>query len=70
MINLIIGERSALSQNLKKKLKNSKIISSNNFLNLKIKSKSNIIINSFYPSKQISKLEDYNEFLNQSHQLS
>ena len=66
MINLIIGERSALSQNLKKKLKNSKIISSNNFLNLKIKSKSNIIINSFYPSKQISKLEDYNEFLNQS----
>ncbi len=66
MINLIIGERSALSQNLKKKLKNSKIISSNNFLNLKIQSKSNIIINSFYPSKQISKLEDYNEFLNQS----
>ena len=66
MINLIIGERSALSQNLKKKLKKSKIISSNNFLNLKIQSKSNIIINSFYPSKQISKLEDYNEFLNQS----
>ena len=35
MINLIIGERSALSQNLKK-IKKLKIISSNNFLNLKI----------------------------------
>ena len=66
MKTYIIGKRSNLSIELYKKIKKSKIISSEEFKNLKLESKSNLIINNFFPSSKISKLNNYNEFINLS----
>ncbi len=66
MITFIVGKRSNLSDELSKKIYNSKIISSEEFKNLKLKSKSNLIINNFFPSSKISKIRNYNEFINLS----
>ncbi len=66
MITYIIGKRSLLSKNIHKKIVKSKIISSDEFLKLKFKSKFNLIINLFYPSKKIKSLVNYNEFIYQS----
>ncbi len=66
MKTYIIGKRSNLSIELYKKIKKSKIISSEEFKNLRLESKSNLIINNFYPSSKISKLNNYNEFINLS----
>ena len=54
-----------MSIELYKKIKKSKIISSEEFKNLKLESKSNLIINNFFIIK-ISKLNNYNEFINLS----
>ena len=66
MKTIIIGKRSFLSKNLKKKIPNSDIYSLNDFITLnknnKIKGNFNIIINSFYPSANISKITSYEEF--------
>ena len=66
MKTIIIGKRSFLSQNLKKKISNSEIYSLNDFINLnknnKIKGSFNLIINSFYPSANISRITNYEEF--------
>ena len=66
MKTYIIGKRSNLSIELNKKIKKSEIISSEQFKSLKLKSKSNLIINNFFPSSKISKLNNYNEFINLS----
>ena len=64
---IIIGERSNLSQRLKKSLENSKIISSKNFLNeknfLNKNKKINLIINSFYPSSFLNKKINLKKFI-------
>lgn len=66
MKTIIIGKRSFLSKHLKKKISNSEIYSLNEFISLninnKIKGSFNLIINSFYPSANISKLKNYEEF--------
>ena len=61
MITYIIGKRSLLSKNIHKKIIKSKIISSDEFLKIKFKSKFNLIINLFYPSTKIKSLVNYNE---------
>ncbi len=70
---IIIGERSNLSQRLKKNLENSKIISSKNFLNeknfLNKNKKINLIINSFYPSSFLNKKINLKKFIEQSIQI-
>ena len=72
---IIIGERSNLSQRLKKSLENSKIISTKNFLNEKYflnKNKNikiNLIINSFYPSSFLNKKINLKKFIEQSIQI-
>lgn len=66
MENLIIGKRSILSKNLKKKLPKAKIISTKDFLNLKLKSNCNIIINLFYPSHKLNSISKYGDFIYQS----
>ncbi len=66
MKNIIIGKRSILSLNLKKKLNSSRIISTEEFKNLKLKTKSNLIINLFYPSRKLSTIIKYSEFIYQS----
>ena len=66
MTTIIIGKRSNLSKELKRKIKNSWIISSKEFLNLKIKNKTNIIINNFFPASEIDNLDNYDNFINLS----
>ena len=66
MTTLIIGKRSNLSKELNSKITNSKVISSDEFLKLKLKSNSNLIINAFFPSFEISNLNNYNEFIHLS----
>ncbi len=66
MISFIVGKRSLLSKNLNLNLKNSKIISTNEFIDLKLKNKANIIINSFYPSFKINKILNYENFFYES----
>lgn len=71
MKTLIIGKRSFLSKKLSKKIKDSKIISTNDFLkfnskkisNLVKDKKYNIIINSFFPSQKIPSIDNYSEFV-------
>ena len=53
MTTLIIGKRSNLSKELNSKITNSKVISSDEFLKLKLKSNSNLIINAFFPSFEV-----------------
>ena len=65
--NIILGERSYLSNELKKKLKNSKIQSLSKFQYDNIENKKyNIIINSFYSSLKLKKINSYEEFFNKS----
>ena len=63
---IIIGKRSFLSKRLKKYFLNSEIYSLEEFIDLnkkdKIKNNFNLIINSFFPSSNISKLKNYEEF--------
>ena len=66
MINYILGKRSILSKNLNKNFKNSKIVSIDELIKIKLKTKVNIIINSFYPSSKISFIDSYENFFNQS----
>ena len=66
MTTLIIGKRSNLSKELNSKITNSKVISSDEFLKLKLKSNSNLIINAFFPSFEITNLNNYNEFIHLS----
>ena len=69
--NIIIGKRSNLSQNLRNKLQNSYVISSEEIINLKLDlnknvGRINLIINSFYPSIKLQNPIDYNEFIEKS----
>lgn len=66
MYTLIVGQRSLLSKHLNNKIKNSRIISTKEFLNLKLNSKTNLIINFFYPSEKIKNIESYKKFLDKS----
>ena len=69
---IIFGKRSVLSRELKKKIRNSSIISIDDFLfNEKIQKKYknkkiNIIINSFFPASQLAKTFSYYEFYKKS----
>ncbi len=66
MKNIIVGKRSILSSYLKKKLPDSQIISTKEFLNFNLKSKSNLIINLFYPSNKLNSISKYGDFVYQS----
>ncbi len=66
MTTIIVGKRSNLSKELNRKIKNSMIISSKEFLNLKNKNKTNIIINNFFPASEINNLDNYDNFINLS----
>ena len=64
---IILGKRSYLSTELKKKIEKSQVYSLNEFPYSKIKNKKyNIIINSFYSSYKLKKIDSYEEFLNKS----
>ena len=70
MINNIIIGNGYLSKNLNKKIKNSKIYSANELArNIKLINnlkKYNLIINSFYSSRELNNLESYENFINKS----
>ena len=70
MINNIILGNGYLSKNLNKKIQNSKIYSSNELIeNIKLVNnlnKYNLIINSFYSSKELNNLKSYEKFINKS----
>ena len=66
MNNIIIGKRSILSKSLKKNLPKAKIISTEDFLNLKLDKRSNLIINSFYPSHKLNSISRYSDFIDLS----
>lgn len=66
MNNIIIGKRSILSKSLKKNLPKAKIVSTEDFLNLKLDKRSNIIINSFYPSHKLNSISKYSDFIDLS----
>ena len=66
MENIIVGKRSILSFNLKKRLPAAKIITTKDFLNLELKSNSNLIINLFYPSNKLNSISKYSDFIHQS----
>ena len=64
---IILGKRSYLSSELEKKIEESEIYSLDEFPYYKIKNKKhNIIINSFYSSYKLKKIENYEEFFNKS----
>ena len=63
MNNIIIGKRSILSKSLKKNLPKAKIITTEEFLNLKLDIKSNLIINTFYPSYRLNSISKYSDFI-------
>ena len=70
---IIIGERSNISQTLKKKLKDSEIISAEKILYSKFNLKKinnykkiNLIINSFYPSQKLKSSLNYTMFIEKS----
>ena len=68
MKTIILGKRSFLSQRLNSQLSSSIVYSYKEFNNFvsQNKAKFNLIINSFYPSAKISKIESYKEFYEQS----
>lgn len=67
---LIIGKRSYLSQNLIKKIKNSKIFSVREILNSKSKifrhKEINVIYNHAYPLSKMNACKDYGKLLNEN----
>lgn len=69
---IIFGKRSNLSKVLKKKIRDCSLISIDDFLYSEIikkkykNKKINIIINSFFPSHQLSKISSYSEFYKKS----
>jgi UDP-glucose 4-epimerase len=65
---IILGKRSYLSNKLQSKIHKSRIYNFTDFENFIFKDKSNfnLIINSFYPSKKISKIKSFKEFYTQS----
>tara|TARA_B110000977_G_scaffold47332_1_gene64302 strand:- start:12191 stop:12988 length:798 start_codon:yes stop_codon:yes gene_type:complete len=64
---IILGKRSYISKQLKKKLTNSKILSIQEFLKKKKeKTKFNIIINSSFPLKKLNNLKSYKKFFSKS----
>ena len=68
MIYTYIVGSGYLSENLQKKIINSKIYSANNFLKdinqINKKKKINLIINSFYSAKKLSNLDSFEIFVN------
>lgn len=68
MKTIILGKRSYLSNKLQSKIHKSRIYNFTDFENFIFKDKSNfnLIINSFYPSKKISKIKSFKEFYTQS----
>ena len=68
MIKTYILGSGYLSENLNLKIQNSEIFTIDNFINQKIihKSKYNLIINSFYSSRHLNKLKNYNKFVHKS----
>jgi len=65
---VILGKRSFLSKKLNSRIRSSEVFNYIEFKNFitKNKDKFNLIINSFYPSAKISKIDSYNDFYNQS----
>ena len=70
MKTIILGKRSFISKNLKKKIFNYEIYKIQYFVNniskILIQKKSNIIINSFYPTKKLNNVTSYEKFIEQS----
>ena len=66
MISIILGKRSYLSLELKKRIKNSYLINHKQLHLLKNLKKFNLIINSFYPSSQLDKISSYEKFFQMS----
>ena len=68
MKTIIIGKRSFISKELKKKIPNSSLVSAEEFIdkNFKINNKVNIIINSFYPVSKLHNIESYENFFEKS----
>ena len=68
MKTIIIGKRSFISNELRKVIPNSSVVSVKEFVdkNFKINTKVNIIINSFYPVSQLHNIENYENFFEKS----
>ena len=66
MKTYIIGKRSYLSLKLKKKINNSNIISEKEISSIKGIKKFNLIINTFYPSKYLNSIQNYENFYEKS----
>ena len=68
MKTIILGKRSFLSKKLAGKLQTSILLNYSDFEKFISKNKNNfnLIINSFYPSSKISKIDSFNEFYEQS----
>ncbi len=66
MKTYILGKRSYLSISLKKKIKNSFVISNADIFELERNKSFNLIINTFYPSKNLSNMSKYEEFYDKS----
>ena len=66
MISIILGKRSYLSLELKKRIKNSHLINHKQLHLLKNLRKFNLIINSFYPTSQLDKISSYENFFQKS----
>ena len=68
MITIILGKRSYLSQRLKSQIVSSKIFNFKEFKDFNIynEEKFNLIINSFYPTSKLNKIESFNDFSKQS----
>ena len=66
MQTIILGKRSYISKNLSENIKNSKIYSLEEFINLYkkyyYKKKISLIINSFYPSSKLNIINNYEDF--------
>jgi UDP-glucose 4-epimerase len=64
---IILGKRSYLSQNLYTSLKNSRVLTIDEFVKSNFKNKLNLVINSFYPFNKLNNILSYKEFINFSH---
>ena len=70
MKTLILGKRSFISKNLIKKISHSEIYTIDYFVKniskILLKKKYNLIINSFYPTKKLNDITNYEKFIDQS----